>query len=311
MSGIVESSPGSGEAVGGNVAISDTPASGGLSDASPGSDSPFSLSEEVMNSSDLDEVEIAATPAAATEPEAPAQEGAAKPGEVKPAKVAEAAPAATPVKPAETKPEVAPVKPAEASPMTQRIASAGPQALLEELSKNRDQLISHLAETRFRPTKEEADLLDIDANAGIAKIAARVYYEAATSTMQQLQRFVTEQLPNLIDQHSQTNNSQRDAANDFYKEWPNLSKETDDSVVAQYANIYRQANPQASLKEAIEKVGLIVSTVLGKPKVAAAAAPAKPNGVRPFTPASGAARVVSQVPVPETHPFAGMGMDFE
>lgn len=306
MSGVVESAPGSGEPTGGTAPIETTPGSGGLADVSSSSDSPFSLSDEIMNS-DFEEVEVPATQVAGkTEPEAPA-DGTAKPGEVKvEPKAAEAKPAAPEVKPeakpGEVKPVVEETKPSAAQPSV---------SLLEQLSQNREQLISHLAETRFKPTKEESDLLDVDATAGIAKIAARVYYEAATTTMQQLQNFIKDQLPALIDGHTQTNNHIRDAEDAFYREHPNLSKETDDATVRQYATIYRQANPQASRKEAIEKVGLIVSTVLGKPKVGAQVASPKTNGQRPFTPASGVARVVSQVPVPETSPFAGMGQDFD
>lgn len=306
MSGVVESTPGSGEAVGGTAPVETTPGVGGLADSTSSSDSPFSLSDEIMNS-DFEEVEVPAAQAVTkTEPEAPA-DGTTKPevkAETKPA--TEVKPTVPETKPAEAKPaEVKPVvwetKPSQAQPAV---------SLLEKLAENREALISHLAETRFKPTKEESDLLDVDATAGIAKIAARVYYEAATTTMQQLQNFVRDQLPSLIDGHSQTNNQIRDAEDAFYKEHPNLSKETDDATVRQYATIYRQANPQATRADAIKAVGVMVSTVLGKPKVAAPVAP-KPNGQRPFTPASGVARVVSQVPVPETSPFAGMGQEFD
>lgn len=305
MSGEIETTPGTSDvAVGGTAPVETTPGSGGLADASPASDSPFSLTDQIMNS-DFEEIEVpAAQVAKSTEPEAPAQVDPAKPVEVKPGTppAAEAKPTA----------QVEQAKPAPATPAsleTARVAAA--PSLLEELSKNREALISHLAETRFKPTKEESDLLDTDATAGIAKIAARVYYEAATSTMQQLQKFVQDQLPSLIDQHASSTNNIRDAENDFYKEWPNLSKEADDKVVAQYASIYRQANPQASRKEAIEKVGQIVSTILGKPK-GAVTAPKSNGSPRPFTPASGAARVVSQaLPAVEQSPFAGMGQEFE
>jgi hypothetical protein len=313
MTGIVETAPGSGEAASVEpvAPVETTPGEGGLADA--GADTSFLIPDEVMSASDLDEVTLPAAPAAKTEPEAPATTAAKPTTEAKPAVPAAAAKPATPAKAGDAKPEV---KPAETNPAetstTAKPTAAPPVNLLEEVAKNRDAIISHLAESRFKLSKEESDLLDTDANAAIQKIAARTYYEATTSTLNLMDKFVREQLPQLIEQHTQTTQVYKSTEDDFYKEWPNLDRAADEKTVNQYANIYRQANPSATKADAIRAVGTIVSSILNKPKVAAAAVPAaKPNGPRPFTPASGAARVVSQTPVPAASPFAGLGEEFE
>jgi hypothetical protein len=312
MSGIVETAPGSGEAAP-SVAAESVPNRGGIQDAAPGSDPSFLIPESVMDSPDLDEVEIPAAGAAGTAPEAPATTTAKPEASTKPA-VPAAGEKPTPEKPAEVKPEVKPATTAETPPKP--VAQTAPvdsrPNLLAEVAKNRDAIIAHLADSRFKLSKEESDLLDVDANAGIQKIAARVYYEATTSTLNLLDRFVKQELPQLLEQHVQSTQTYRAAEDDFYKEWPNLDRASDEKTVNQYANIYRQANPTATKADAIKAVGTIVSAILNKPKASVAAtAPAKPNGPKPFTPASGAARVVSTQQVPAADPFAGLGREFE
>jgi hypothetical protein len=313
MSGVVESSPGSNtpaESAAPTTPVETTPGSGGLEDASPQSDSPFVISDDVMNSADLDEVEIPQT-AKPPEPEAPATqpEVQPKPGEAKPAA------AAKPAAPAEPKPaaEVKPAVPAaEPSPQRPSVV-ADRQVLLQEVAKNREAIVSHLASDRFKLTKEESDLLDTDVNSAISKIMARTYYEATTSALNLIDRLVKQELPSLIDGHTQSTMTYSKAEDGFWREWPNLDPKADGPAVNQAANLYRQMNPQAPLEDAIKYVGTMVSALTGKPKVAPAAQPGpKQNGSRPFTPASGAARVVSQTQVPvDPNPFAGMGQEFE
>ena len=313
MSGTVESSPGSGVA-----AETSSPAGGDTSveTAAPvestAADTSFLIPDEVMNSSDLDEVEIPTAQAAKTpEPEAPAPTPEVAKVDPKASPAAVAKPA-TPAQPAKT-PEQPKVATADQQPSGRPQVVADRQALLGELAKNRSVIIDHLAGERFKLSKEESDLFDTDANAGIQKIAARVYYEATTSALNLIDRFVKSELPGLIDGHTQSTMQYSKAEDGFWKEWPNLDVKADGQTVNQYANIYRQANPQASMEDAIRHVGAIVSTVLGKPKgVAAAPVAARPNGAKPFTPASGAARVVSQTQVQApVNPFSGLGEEFE
>jgi hypothetical protein len=306
MTGVVESSPGSGVAAETSApAGGDTSVETAVPVESAAADTPFLIPDNVMNS-DLDEVEIPAAPAAVAAPEVqPTVPAEVKPAEAKPAE------AAKPATPVEQKPvEAKPADPS-AQPSSRPQVVADRAQLLQEIGKNRDALVSHLAQDRFKLTKEESDLLDTDVNAAISKIMARTYYEAMTSAMTLIDRFAKQELVPLIEQHTQSSQSFRNAEDDFFREWPNLDREKDATAINQYANIYRQANPGASKTDAIKMVGQIVSTILGKPKGAPAVPAAKPNGARPFSPASGAARVVSQVQVPEANPFAGMGQEFE
>jgi hypothetical protein len=310
MAGMVETAPGSGEA-----ATSSAPSATPVETSAPetvstpaessAAETPFVISEDVMNASDLDEVEVPA------EPEAP-QPAQPKPGEQKPAEPAAAAKPAAPEKPAEAKPAVPEAKPAaEPSPQRPSVV-ADRQVLLQEVAKNRDAIVSHLASDRFKLTKEESDLLDTDVSSAISKIMARTYYEATTSALNLIDRLVKQELPSLIDGHTKSTMDYSKAEDGFWQEWPNLDPKTDGPAVNQAANLYRQMNPQAPLEDAIKYVGTMVSALTGKPKVAAPSAAPKINGSRPFTPASGAARVVSQTQVPvDPSPFAGMGQEFD
>lgn len=307
---------------GGGAPSGDT--TGGPSDATGGDlSSDFVITDDVMFSEDLDTLspqpgETRPEGQEATPPKAP--EAAKVPDEKKPAAGAKPpAQAEAQKKPEPPKAPVAPQKPqAQATPPTTSARPSAPlsnQELLAEVAKNRDSLIKGLAENRFKLTEEEGKLLDTDANAGLATIAARVYYEATSSMLALMDKFQREILPQAIEQHQSSTKVYSEAEDAFYSEWPNLDRKDQEVArsVQVYANLVARAHPNFSRDERIKMVGNMVSSALNRPKVQAPPSPpARPNGgTRPFTPASGGGRPPMQHTRQETtDTWAGMGQEF-
>lgn len=299
-------------------------ATGGLADAAPG-DKSFALSDAVMFSSDLDEITLPQEPDLATPP-----------SPVQPSEVAAPAPQATPpAQPQTPQAQTAPQGQPSAQPAPQAPSATQPQAqqpgppqgaappadLMTELARYKNDIIGDLAAKRFALTPEDISALETDAVGTIPKLLARTYYEAATTTLNQINNMVPRLIEHVVNESRATN-----AAEDsFYREWPSIDRVAHASQVQLAANLYRQANPPprdpsqgaAWQAGAIRAVGSMVSTMLGLPVVQRAPANggnggARPPSARPFSPASGGGRVASTNVIPNPgDAFAGMGMNFD
>lgn len=295
---------GAGAADTGNVAAQpDDPVGGG---------GEFALDDEIMTN-DFDEVEVkAASEDQAAEPAKPAVD----------AKVAAAAPQGAPTQQPEQKPQVGSVQPPSApvpqapgaSAAARPLSELQPGELVSELARNRDALVNHLAQERFQLSQAEKEALETDAVGHLPRLMARVYYEASTTMLNQIQSMV----PRMIEQVTTQLRNHSDAENAFYSKWPTVDRanEAHKQAVLMAANLVNQQFPQASLSDRIDKVGRMVTSMLGlaaqvqQPRGNASAKRSPPA----FAPASGnGATPVSRTPVAASqgNQWAGLGANFD
>ncbi len=280
----------------------------------------FTLSDTVMNA-DLEEVEVPAEADASAgsgaEGSTPAPEGADKPAAIAGDGAKPPAAAGTAPVPVEApKAAAAPVEPAKGAEAPKGAAvpdlsSMAPNVLVGELARNRDVLISHIAETRFQLSQQEKDALETDAVGAIPKLLARVYFEAATTALNQL----SSHAPRLIEQITGNLRTVNAAEDQFYSKWPSIQRgeKSHTDAVQMAANMFRQSNPNATQEQAIDVVGRMVTSMLNLQ--AAPAAPANGTVKRPpaFSPAGSGARPVSAsvLNTPKVNPFDGLGAYFD
>ena len=243
--------------------------------------------------------------AAPQQPGAPAAAPAARPTQAPPAQ-----PAQQPQQPGAVPPQ-APQAPGTPSFRT-------PQELVGELSKARNDLVGVLANGRFKVElgKDEVTALENDAVAALptilSRLGAQLYFEAATTTINQIANMV----PRMIEQWMTDNSQSNDAVDAFSKAWPQIDMKNVQvqGVVNQVATAYRSMNPQATREQAIAFVGQFVSQQLQLPS---SPAPRGGNGPRAprapsFAPAGGAGHAQPRTaPGQGDSPFSGMGMSFD
>jgi hypothetical protein len=193
--------------------------------------------------------------------------------------------------------------------------------ILGRLAANKEALLGELrGRFNVQLSKEETDGLNDDAVAALPQILSRVvanlYYENAVASMTQIQNLV----PHMVSAMMESSTVHAGAERAFYATWPgiNPADENHTRTVNQFANFYRQNNPRATQKEAIDAVGKAVSAFLGLPLTqrqgVGNARGAAPAGRRPapFAPAGGG----RGLPTPPPNgaggdPFHGMGMEFD
>lgn len=282
-------------------------------------DNSFALNDEVMGS-DLDSVEIeaeGATPASGDGTEVPAKPGEVAPTtpvepEVKPAVVATPTTPATP----EVKPAIpaTPLTPAAATTPSQArpVAELPPAELAVELGKNRDALIENLAQTRFALSQSEKDALEVDAVAAIPKLLARLYFEATTTSLNQIANMV----PRLVNTTVTESVNLKSAEDQFFSAWPAIDRNNADHTKATQiaVNTFRQMNPGASREDAIKAVGTMVTAMFGlkAPVANGGNGSPRPKGSAPFAPASGVARSTAASTQRQVlDDFAGLGATFD
>jgi hypothetical protein len=199
--------------------------------------------------------------------------------------------------------------PAQAAPAPVPAESAipdSPQGFVEQLAQHRSAVISALAADRFKLTPEEATALDTDAMAAIPQVMARVYYEATTTALIQMQNLV----PKLVQQVLAAEKTSTEAESSFYGRFKSLDRAKHHADVVQFANGFRQMNPKMSQDDLFAMVG---AAVMAKHGVSSAPVPG-PNGAAPvaqpmpFVPAAAGAKV-SMAAIPD--PWAGLGQSFD
>ncbi len=205
----------------------------------------------------------------------------------------------------QAQPSQEPAAPAPSSPPAEGTGGG----LMEQLGQHRDAIIGELASSRFALSKAEEDALELDAVAAIPTVMARVYYESVTAALNHIQTKV----PLLIDHFLKVQKAQTDAEGAFFGKFPALDRGKHMGDVAMFANLFRQANPQATPDELFSAVG---AAVMAKNGLTAAPPVPGVNGVvaaspqpAPFVPARAGASL--RVTPDDPNPFAGLGQDFD
>jgi len=204
-----------------------------------------------------------------------------------------------------------------------RIGAPSPQTpreLLGELQRSRNDIVSALANGRFKVEllKDEITALENDAVAALpnilSRLGAQLYYEAATTTINQIANMVPQMIAGYLNESSQNNQ----AVDAFSAAFPqiNMRDASVQNVVAQVAATFRSMNPQVPRDQAIQFVGRYVCQQLGLPLNAAGAA--RGNGQRAprapaFSPAGGVGHGAPRTPAGQgqDNPWSGMGQSFD
>jgi len=271
-----------------------TPAGGGLTDDSGDGAEDFSALGADLDDIEIPEVVVEATPPVVDAAPAPSP-APQTPPVVEPKPPSEAGSQQQPPAAAE------PAKPVEAEPTL----PSDPGPLARALQEKRAEVIDQLANTHYKLTPEEVTALQTDAVAAVPKLFAKAHVDLVSTFMTHMANLV----PKMIDTHIQLTKASSEAEDAFYKANPALDKAQHGSEVTRLANLYRQANPKASLDDMIRDVGTMAVTTL---KITPSApTPPKPNGAKPapFVPAAPGGGGPTQPP--PDNPWDGLGRDFD
>jgi hypothetical protein len=156
-----------------------------------------------------------------------------------------------------------------------------------ELEKARESFRNQLIE-KYALSKEDAEEMEISPSLAFPKIAAKLHIQILEQVMDSVHRT----LPNAVQQTSTQVDVARKNEEEFYRAWPELKGH--DKEIAKQATEFRQKFPQASLEEAVKRVGFNTLLALGVDPLKAAnrltrvGAPAKPvvpqKPVKPHVP---------------------------
>lgn len=257
-------------------------------DAAPGDDGMEGTPETDFEAlaTELESDDVEPEPEQPTEP-APAEPPAEPEQPEQPVEAAEP----TPAEPAQPVAEPAPAEPAQ-EPLT-------PEAIEAAYTQYRDQIMPQL-EQQYQLSQEQVDALNDNPAEVIPKIAAQIHYQAQiaayTGIMSQLPQIVS----SVLDRHTAI----QEAQGRFYSRWPDLQKSEYADKVDSTLQAWRNANPNASGEEMIEKAGLMAMLALGLDPTPQAepeqptnggqppARPAAPAGAgAPRTPEAGASNI--------------------
>lgn len=288
---------------GGSDGGSSPPSSPPAPDAAPSTPEPANPWEGLGSMDDLDHIEVPAAPPAAPvvpPPAAPVPPPAATPPEVAPA-----APAATPPSPAQPEPQAQP--PAPLSP-------SDPVAIANAMEANRNDVIAHLATSKFALSPEDIQELETDVVSAVPKIMSRVFFETQVA----MQKFLAQAVPGMVKQYQTVTKANDDAESKFFEAHKALGLDKSNAqhraTAIRLASLYRQANPTMSLDQLIAEVGPVVAAAVranappAQPSTPAAAM--QPRGGTPFRPAVNGGGGAPPVAEPE-NPWAGLGQNFD
>jgi hypothetical protein len=180
-----------------------------------------------------------------------------------------------------------------------------PVNLVQQLSQNRDAIISQLAASRFALSKEEAEEFDTNPAGAISKMAGRVHYEAVNAALLHIQNFVPMIAASVMQRLSQAQEAERA----FYDSNKALDRAKHGADVSQFFGAFRAANPKMTQADLASMVAAAVMAKYGLTAQPAIPTPPQPPRTPPFVPASpggGAVRVEAQPDI-----WAGMGQDYD
>ena len=219
-----------------------------------------------------------ATPVASedqqTQPQA--QPNASQEGQQPPA--SEAAPEATPQ--AQQQPQA---QPPEGAPQT-------PEEFNKRFAEFFEQRVDTLAQSVYALDDATKEALDTEPSKIIPQLAGRLHMQVLTTALNQ----VAQMMPTILAEHTASTQSNTEAENAFYGQWPQLKEHK--QVVENTARAYMQANPGVDKEVAIKNIGTIAAVHLGLPleqtpptapqPPAQQQPPAQPVGLTPPVPSS-------------------------
>lgn len=150
-----------------------------------------------------------------------------------------------------------------------------PEQMTEYYQNWRTQTEDVLAKTHYKITQEVMDELDTQPDIALPKLMAKVYLDAVTATMAQ----VNANFPRLVNEVLQRNKVGDEREQQFFEAWPDLKGEA--PTVLRIAGAYRQMNPNATTDDFIREVGAQAMVTLRKPIPGMA----NGNGAPPIIPA--------------------------
>lgn len=147
---------------------------------------------------------------------------------------------------------------------------------------------------------ELAAQLDTEPEVVLPKLAAKVHMAVVNEVLAR----VNQHLPAALNSYNTMQATEAKAKSDFYSRWPGLAQY--ESQVLQIGAMFRQANPNASQEEALDRVGRMTYLALGlevpggapiqtPPASNTVVTPPRSAGFRPATVGSGGAPVTAPV----------------
>jgi hypothetical protein len=141
---------------------------------------------------------------------------------------------------------------------------------------------------RYTFSEDEAVALQTEPEKVLPKLAAKLQMDVMDMVLRQ----VAQQVPLYVQEFSQHSQRETQAQTEFFSTWPELRGY--DAQILQMGAAFRQLNPKASAKEAIDRIGKMTMDALGLTKAAPQGGPpvAPQAAFRPATPGgTGAAPV--------------------
>lgn len=154
-------------------------------------------------------------------------------------------------------------------------AAPTPEQMTEYYRTWRTQTEDVLAKTHYRLSQEQIDELDTNPVEMLPKVMAKVYLDAVTATMAQ----INANFPRLVNEVLERNKVGDAREQQFFEAWPDLKGEA--PTVLRIAGAYRQMNPNATTDDFIREVGAQAMVTLRKPIPGMA----NGNGAPPIIPA--------------------------
>ena len=162
-----------------------------------------------------------------------------------PATEAEEASLEPPAQEATPKPE----QQAETTPPASAVEEPAPLTF-EQAQAMRANAEGLLAE-HYKMSEDQVTQFELNPEQAIPKLAARIYMDAVTGALQQVQQA----LPSLLDSHTKVQQASDQNETSFYNSWPQLNAQEATPTVMRIGQVYRQLNPQATAAEFIRDVG--------------------------------------------------------
>lgn len=142
------------------------------------------------------------------------------------------------------------------------------------------------------------------------KVLPRMAAELELRVMERVMQLAESQLPSMVSRVTEQKTESQKREEVFYNEWPQLREHG--AQVAQIAQMWRQMNPQADTRKAVQEIGRIASAALGlqgaapaEPAPAPAPLPPVASPVTPSSPPTG--RVAQK----SMNPYEAMAMAWE
>lgn len=159
-----------------------------------------------------------------------------------------------------------------------------PEEQAEQYKQTRTDSLKALTE-HYKIKDEDVERLQTEPETVIPELAANMYLDVYESVM----KHITQQIPQLIQQNTQQQETVRQNEQAFFNKWPAL-KGADMSVMNRLAASYRQLNPKASAEQFINEVGAQAHVTLRIPFEEIVAQSQEPIVQTPHRPAAPSAQ---------------------